>query len=132
MDIFLKSFEFICAKYWGERLDDVDEFIVPYYGTLTDYYGKGLSPVPYLERLLEQYPDAPDFLNELVSALRKEGRNIDALKISHKLVSLYPHEEVVERHEDLELMVKFDLISDGDEFFEWFRQFVKKARPIFR
>lgn len=132
MEYYLKSFEYICSRYWGERLDDVDAFIIPFYETITDYYEKELSPVPYLEGLLEKYPDAPDFLNELVSSLRKERRYIEALKVSHKLVSLYPHEEIIERHEKLVLIVKYDLISDTDEFFEWFRQFVKKARPIFR
>jgi len=90
----------------------VDAFIVPFYETLTDYYERGLSPVPYLESLLEKYPDAPDLLNELVNALGKERRNIEALKVSHKLISLYPHEDVISRHEEIQNMVKVSLMTD--------------------
>ena len=112
MEYFLKSFEYICSQYWGERLDDVDAFIVPFYETLTDYYDKGLSPVPYLESLLEKNPDAPDLLKELVNALSKEKRSIEALRVSHKLVSLYPHEDVIIRHEEIRNMVKVSLMTD--------------------
>jgi len=112
MAFFLQSFEYICSQYWGERLEDVDAFIVPFYETLTDYYERGLSPVPYLESLLEKYPDAPDLLNELVNALGKERRNIEALKVSHKLISLYPHEDVISRHEEIQNMVKVSLMTD--------------------
>lgn len=111
MEYYLKSFECICSRYWGERLDDVDAFIIPFYEIITDYYEKELSPVPYIESLLEKYPDAPDFLNELVNALVKEKRHIEALKVSHKLISLYSHEDIISRHKEIQHMVKFSLMT---------------------
>lgn len=126
----------VAARYWA--LSKTPEKHMEIMSELCRLKLSGLSVTPYLLMLSEKYPDAPDILNELVSAYFREGNYIQALKFQIELGEKYPAIDGTQKHQKLiEIIAQISVASDRNErikyqteLYYWFEDVINELDEL--
>jgi len=120
------------SQYYWELLGEPGKYI-EIAAELKRLNDNGLPTIPYLIRLIEAYPEAPDVLSEIKNAYLKENNTIAAFKYSCEMARIYHSVGSIKQNNKLlkiftsgEIATeKSELIRHGAELYGWFDDYIE-------
>ncbi len=119
----------LTAGYWDWKYPEKPNY---YFLILKGFnhlnYTKDVDALPFLLRLNDKYPDAPDILDYIASVYRERDEYISAIKYYIKLIELYPFIEDYRKNIEIcKTFIDFDNLPETDESADWL---IKKLKEI--